>query len=192
MRDVTHLLHAVEQGELSAAEELLPLVYEELRRLAAARMAKEQPGQTLQPTALVHEAWLRLKPDQSSRWRSKAHFFKAAAEAMRRILVEKARRKASQKRGGGWSRVEVQDCQIAAPMPAAELLALDEALAELQQLNARHARLVELCFFVGLTQQEAAETLGISVATAERDWMFCRAWLYRKIRPADRDADITS
>lgn len=182
MSDVTHLLAAVERGASGAAEELLPLVYEELRKLAAARMAKEKPGQTLQPTALVHEAWLRLGGEQQPAWQNRAHFFAAAAEAMRRILVEKARSKASQKRGGDWSRVELEGCEIAAPMPPDELLALDEALSELHALNPRCARLVELCFFVGLTQQEAAEALGISVATAERDWVFSKAWLFRKIR----------
>ena len=182
MSNVTHLLQAVERGESGAAEELLPMVYEELRRLAVTRMARERPGQTLQPTALVHEAWMRLGGDQQPAWKNRAHFFAAAAEAMRRILVEKARSRASQKRGGDWDRVELDSCEIAAPMPPEELLALDEALTELGRLNPRHARLVELCFFVGLTQRGAAEALGISVATAERDWAFCRAWLHRRIR----------
>ena len=185
MHDVTQLLGAVERGESGAAEALLPLVYEELRKLAAARMAKERPGQTLQPTALVHEAWLRLGADQQPDWRSRAHFFGAAAEAMRRILVETARRKASQKRGGEWDRVRLEDCEITAPMPAEELLALDEALVELQELDARGCELVKLRFFAGLTQEEAAKTLGISVATAERTWAFCRMWLFKKVKEPD-------
>ena len=145
-------------------------------------MARERPGQPLQPTALVHEAWLRRGGDQQPTWQNRAHFFKAAAEAMRRILIANARRKASQKRGGEWERVDLEGCQIAAPMPAEELLALDEALDELQALNPRHAALVELCVFVGLTQREAAETLGISVATAGRNWALCRSWVYPRLK----------
>ena len=176
------------RGEAGAEEELLPLVYGELRKLAASRMAKERPGQTLQPTALVHEAWLRLKPQDNPGWKNRAQFFAAAAEAMRRILVENARRKASQKRGGDWDRVDLDGVEIAAPMPPEELLALTEALDELRELNPRHAELVNLCFFIGLTQKEAAEALGISVATAERNWAFCRAWLYQKLNGTGVDS----
>jgi RNA polymerase sigma factor (TIGR02999 family) len=148
-------------------------------------MATEPAGHTLQPTALVHEVWLRLGADSQPTWKNRAHFFGAAAEAMRRILVDNARRKASLKRGGKWARVELEECEIEAPMPPAEMVALDEALEELAQVDPRGTELVKLRFFAGFTQQEAAQTLGISVATAERTWAFCRTWLYRKVKESD-------
>lgn len=178
---LTQVLNAVEQGE-AKAEELLPLVYEELRCLAAARLARERAGQTLQPTALVHEAWLRLGKSLQTQWQGRRHFFGAAAEAMRRILIENARRKRSLKHGGEWERVEISGLDLAAPMPAEELLALDEALGKLATVNPRAAELVKLCFFTGLTQAQAAQELGISVATAERTWTFARAWLFRELK----------
>ena len=184
MSDVTRLLDAANRGDASAAQEVLPLVYEELRKLAALKMATERPGQTLQPTALVHEAWIRLGGDQQPTWKNRDHFFGAAAEAMRRILVDAARRKASRKRGGDWHRVELEECAMATSMPDDELIALDEALAQLEKLDARGAKLVKLRFFVGMTQEEAAVVVGVSVATAERIWSFCRTWLFKRIKEA--------
>lgn len=183
MSDVTHILHAIEQGDAKAAHELLPLVYHELRRIAAHKMAQEAPGHTLQPTALVHEAWLRLVPgDQSQQFEGRAHFFGAAAEAMRRILVDRAREKQALKRGGDLQRVELDGLELPMPMPDDELLALDEALDRLATVDTRAAEMVKLCFFVGLTQEEAAHELGVSLATAERIWGFARAWLLREVR----------
>lgn len=182
MSDVTRLLDAANRGDAAAAEEVLPLVYEELRKLAASKMAAERPGQTLQPTALVHEAWIRLGADQQPNWKNRDHFFGAAAEAMRRILVDAARRKASRKRGGDWRRTEMEERDMAASMPDEQLIALDEALAELEKLDARGAKLVKLRFFVGLTQEEAAAVVGVSVSTAERIWAFCRTWLFKRIK----------
>jgi RNA polymerase sigma factor (TIGR02999 family) len=188
MSDVTRMLDAIQQGDQQAAAELLPLVYVELRRLAAAKMANEAPGHTLQPTALVHEAWLRLvTPEQQARFQNRAHFFGAAAEAMRRILVDRARAKRALKRGGDWERVELESVEVLSPMPDDELLALDEALDRLTTVDTRAAEMVKLCFFVGLTQEEAARELGVSVATAERIWAFARAWLLREVRK-DRGA----
>ncbi len=181
MRDVTHILKAAEQGHAVAAGQLLPLVYAELRRLAAHRMAQEAPGNTLQPTALVHEAWLRLVGDEAPMFGNRAHFFGAAAEAMRRILVESARRKKRIKHGGGLQRVDVDAVDVAMPVPDDELLALDEALDRLAAVDERAAEVVKLCFFVGLTQEQAAQELGISISTAERRWSFARAWLYREM-----------
>jgi RNA polymerase sigma factor (TIGR02999 family) len=158
---------------------LLQQVYAELRRLAHARIANEKPGQTLQATALVHEAWLRL--GDGARFENRAHFFSAAAEAMRRILVESARRKKRLKHGGEVERVDVDEVDISAPMPNDELLALDEALDRLATVDTRAAEMVKLCFFVGLTQQQAAQELGVSISTAERVWSFARAWLYQEI-----------
>lgn len=167
--------------------DLLPLVYEELRRLAAHRMAGEAPGHTLQPTALVHEAYLRLAgPGRSQRWDNRGHFFASAAEAMRRILVESARRKKRLKHGGELRRVDIEAVEIPLPMPSEELLALDEALDRLALVDATAAAVVKLCFFVGLTQEAAAKELGLSLATAERRWSFARAWLYREMQ-ASRD-----
>jgi RNA polymerase sigma factor (TIGR02999 family) len=183
--DVTRILSAIEQGDTHAAEQLLPLVYEELRKLAAQKMAQEAPGQTLQATALVHEAYLRLvDAEKAQRWDSRGHFFAAAAEAMRRILVEQARRRQSQKRGGQKRRVMLDD--FADPPPGGEavqddLLALDQALALLEVEDPGKAQLVKLRYFAGLTLEETAQSLGISVATAKRHWVYARAWLYGRI-----------
>jgi len=182
MSELTHILESHQQGDPKAADELLPLVYGELRRLAAHRMGGEVPGHTLQPTALVHEAWLRLVGDKALQFQNRAHFFGAAAEAMRRILVESARRKKRLKRGGQLERVDVDDVELPLPMPAEELLALDEALDALAVVDARAAEVVKLCFFVGLTQGQAAAELGVSLATAERIWSFARAWLFREMQ----------
>jgi RNA polymerase sigma factor (TIGR02999 family) len=181
--EITRILDAAQRGEPSAASELLPLVYGELRRLAAHKMAREAPGHTLQPTALVHEAWLRLvTPEQQAQFQNRAHFFGAAAEAMRRILVDRAREKKALKRGGDWERVELESVEVFSRMPDDELLALDEALDRLATVDTRAAEMVKLCFFVGLTQEEAARELGVSLATAERIWAFARAWLLREVR----------
>jgi RNA polymerase sigma factor (TIGR02999 family) len=182
MNDTTRILQAISQGDHLAAEELLPLVYAELRRLAAQRMSREAPGHTLQPTALVHEAWLRLAGDKAPEFQNRAHFFGAAAEAMRRILVESARRKKRVKHGGEMERVDLDAVELPAPMPDDELLALDEALDRLAKVDARAGEMVKLCFFVGLTQEEAAKELGVSLATAERIWSFARAWLFREMQ----------
>lgn len=188
MSEVTRILEAVQRGNSKAGEELLPLVYDELRKVAAQMMARERPGQTLQPTALVHEAYLRLiGPEQSEHWAGRTHFFGAGAEAMRRILVEAARRKKRLKHGGELERVDLDDVELALPMPGDELLALDEALDRLSAVDAQSAEVVMLCFFVGLTQEQAAKELGVSVATVERRWSFARAWLFREMQRA-RDA----
>jgi RNA polymerase sigma factor (TIGR02999 family) len=182
MADVTQILNAIEAGDPHAAAELLPLVYDELRKLAAARLAAEKPGQTLQPTALVHEAYVRLVGgDQPQDWDGRGHFFAAAAEAMRRILVECARRKAALKRGGVAVREELLAAEIAAPEPDDELLALDEALTLLGQTDAVAAELVKLRYFAGLTGTEAAAALGLSARTADRTWAYARAWLRKRI-----------
>jgi RNA polymerase sigma factor (TIGR02999 family) len=178
LSDITCILNRVQQGDAQAAEELLPLVYEDLRCLAARRMARERPGQTLQATALVHEAWLRIAGDMPQAWDGRRHFFAAAANAMRRILVENARRKRQLKRGGQFQRVDLEGIDLPAPMPDDELLALDEALTRLAEINPRAADLVKLCFFVGLTQEQAARELGVSISTAERLWAYARAWLF--------------
>ena len=183
MSEITRILEAAQRGEPSAASELLPLVYGELRRLAAHKMANEASGHTLQPTALVHEAWLRLvTPEGQAQFQNRAHFFGAAAEAMRRILVDRAREKKALKRGGDLQRVDLEAVELASPMPDDELLALDEALDRLATVDTRAAEMVKLCFFVGLTQEEAARELGVSLATAERIWAFARAWLLREVR----------
>lgn len=165
-----------------SAEEILPLVYAELRRLAVHRMSLEAPEHTLQPTALVHEAWLRLVGDANPTWDGRGHFFVAAAEAMRRILIESARRKKRLKHGGEWKRVDVDGLDLPLPMPGEELLALDDALEQLATVDARAATVVKLCFFTGLTQAQAAREMGVSLATAERLWAFARAWLYRRMK----------
>ena len=185
MSEVTQLLSALERGQAHAAEELLPLVYDELRRLASWRLANEQPGQTLQATALVHEAYLRLVGEGDPQWNGRRHFFGAAAEAMRRILVESARRKKRLKRGGDLERVELDGLDLPAPMPDEDLLALDEALDRMAEVDPRAAELVKLCFFVGLTQEQAAKELGISTSTVERTWAYARAWLFREIRKTE-------
>jgi RNA polymerase sigma factor (TIGR02999 family) len=178
--DVTRLLNAVEQGEPRAAEELLPLVYEELRRLAAARMASEKPGQTLQPTALVHEAWVRLlgADGEQLSWNSRAHFVCAAAEAMRRILIEQARRKGRSKRGGGFERVDLDDIDLAVNARADQIVMIDEALEKLAQIEPKGAELIKLRFFGGLSNLEAAKLLGLPERSAKRVWAYARAWLF--------------
>ncbi len=182
MSDVTQLLIAVEHGDAKAADELLPLVYEELRKLATCRMANEAPGQTLQPTALVHEAWLRLAGAGNAGFESRAHFFGAAAEAMRRILIDRARRKRAQRHGGGQERLDIAEVEIAAPAADDQLLAINEALDKLAVEHEQKAELVKLRFFVGLTIEEAAQVLRISEPTAKRWWAYARAWLYSEIR----------
>jgi RNA polymerase sigma factor (TIGR02999 family) len=178
MNAVTSILSAIGQGDSNAADQLLPLVYEELRKLAAQKLAQEKPGQTLQATALVHEAYLRLADqDPPQRWQSRGHFFAAAAEAMRRILVEKARRKASAKAGGGRKRVELEEVEPAIEGPEVDLLGLDEALQQLAAKDKRKAELVKLRYFAGLTNEQAAEALGISTSTADSDWAYAKSWL---------------
>jgi RNA polymerase sigma factor (TIGR02999 family) len=182
MSEVTQILSAISQGDPYAADQLLPLVYDELRRLAAQKMVREKSGQTLQPTALVHEAYLRLVGEGGGQhWDSRGHFFAAAAEAMRRILVEKARRKRSQKQGGGLRRQDAEEVQLAAPEPLEDLLALDEALNKLAEKDRLKAELVKLRYFAGMTIEEAADVLHISTATAKRYWTYTRAWLYQEI-----------
>jgi len=180
--EITRLLEEMREGDPEVAEELLSHVYRELRILAACKMAREAPGQTLQPTALVHEAWLRLGGGEGGRFPSRAYFFAAAGEAMRRILVEAARRKKRLKHGGNLQRVDIENRDLPAPLPDDELLALDEALDHLGQTDARAAELVKLCFFVGLTQEQAAKELGVSISTVERKWAYARAWLFREIQ----------
>jgi RNA polymerase sigma factor (TIGR02999 family) len=179
--EITNILKAVQQGDPEAAADLFPFVYEELRKVAAQKMAREAPGHTLQATELVHEAWLRLAVRQCPDWQNRAHFFGAAAEAMRRILVERARRRNRLKRGGQWERVDAEEVDIPSPMPDEELLALDEALERLANFDSRAAEVVKLCFFVGLTHEQAAGELGVSLSTIERAWTFARAWLFREI-----------
>jgi RNA polymerase sigma factor (TIGR02999 family) len=185
MSDVTRVLSAIEQGDVHAAEHLLPLVYGELRMLAAQKLAHEKPGQTLQATALVHEAYLRLvDTEQAHQWDSRGHFFAAAAEAMRRILVERARRKVRSRHGGGLQRVDLSDVEIEAPAEDEQVLLLDEALTRLAAIRPLAAELVQLRFFSGLTIEEAATTLGLSPRTARRLWVFARAWLRRDMERA--------
>jgi RNA polymerase sigma factor (TIGR02999 family) len=183
--DITVILGRIERGDPHAAAELLPLVYGELRKLAAAKMAREAPGQTLQATALVHEAWLRLGGDAQPQWANRAHFFAAAAEAMRRILIENARRKQALRHGGGLEKLsaDATGFDVAAPdMGDAELLLLNEALDGLAAHDARKAELVKQWYFVGLTLEETAAVLGISERTAKRDWAYARAWLFNEIQ----------
>ena len=192
VHDITVILNRIEQGDPQAADQLLPLVYEELRKLAAAKMAREAAGQTLQATALVHEAWLRLGGDRQPGWQNRAHFFAAAAESMRRILIERARRRRAVRHGGGLQRVDVDDpaVEIAAPGGTDdELLAVHEALERLARHDARKAELVKLRYFVGLTIEQAAEVLGVAVPTAKRDWTYARAWLFKEINPAQDGAN---
>ena len=181
MSDVTRIIEAAQQGDPTAADRLLPLVYDELRRLAAAKMAQEAPGQTLQPTALVHDAWLRLIGNENPKWNGRAHFFGAAAEAMRRILIENARRKRAARHGGGRAKLDINEIEIAVAGKDDELLAVNEALEKLAARDKQKAELVKLRYFVGLTTEEAAEVLGISVPTADRWWNFSRAWLFEEI-----------
>jgi RNA polymerase sigma factor (TIGR02999 family) len=182
MSEVTQLLDAVSRGEARAAEDLLPLVYAELRQLAVQRLAQEKPGQTLQPTALVHEAYLRLVGEHDEeRWDHRGHFFAAAAEAMRRILVEQARRKRAKKHGGGLVRHDADELEVQDAEPREDLIALDEALTKLQQIDAAAAQLVAMRYFAGLTQAETAIALGVSPRTADRLWTYARAWLHREL-----------
>jgi len=182
MGDVTLLLTDVEQGDPTAAEKLLELVYEELRRLAAFKMAQQAPGQTLQPTALVHEAWLRLVGNADPAFKNRAHFFSAAAEAMRHILIDRARRKQTERHGGRFHRVELEEFQLAAPIQDDDqLLAVNEALDELTRKHPRQAEVVKLRYFAGLTNEEVSQLLGISVSTVKNYWNFCRAWLFTAI-----------
>jgi RNA polymerase sigma factor (TIGR02999 family) len=190
MSEFTKIMQAIEAGDPLAADRLLPLVYEELRQLAATYLANEQPGQTLQPTALVHEAYLRLvggaNPEQ---WNSRGHFFAAAAVAIRRILIDNARRKRSQKRGGALVRRPLDDIQPCLPEPQEDLLALDEALQKLSGIHPQAAELVQLLYFAGLTLPEAAQTLGVSPRTAGRLWTYARAWLRQEIEGAGSPAE---
>jgi RNA polymerase sigma factor (TIGR02999 family) len=190
MKEVTRILSAVEQGDRQAAEDLLPLVYDELRKLAAQKLAHERPGQTLQATALVHEAYLRLVKDKRPQWEKRRHFFGAAAKAMRDILVEKARRKKAQKHGGKLVRHDVANITLPSPKLDEELLALDEALTSLAAEEPRKAQLVELHHFGGLTFEECTRILNISLTTAKRDWSFARAWLHQKIKSDNAEKSI--
>ena len=182
MSDVTRILSQIEKGDPRAAEKLLPLVYDELRKLAAVKLAQEKPGQTLQATALVHEAWMRLGGSDQQTWENRAHFFAAAAEAMRRILIDRARRKLAVMHGGGKKRVAIAESSIAAPDDDARLLAVHEALDRLAESHKEKAELVKLRYFAGLTNEEAATVLGISERTASRHWIYAKAWLFNEIR----------
>ena len=185
MNDVTRILNSIEHGDPKAAGQLLPLVYDELRKLAAFKMANEPPGQTLQPTALVHEAWLRVTGGKEQDWDGRAHFFGAAAEAMRRILIENARRKKALRHGGGQARLNSAEIEIEAPAPDDQLLAINEALDKLATLDKDKAELVKLRYFAGMTIEEAASALRISEATAKRWWVYTRAWLYTEVERCD-------
>jgi RNA polymerase sigma factor (TIGR02999 family) len=180
--DVTRILQSLEQGDPKAGEQLLPVVYEELRKLAAAKMAQEQPGQTLQPTALVHEAWLRLVGGANDHWNSRGHFFGAAAEAMRRILVEAARRKARLRHGGGAERVSLDGLEVPQEAPEERLVQVSEALDELAKEQPEAAQVVKLRYFAGLTNPQVAEATGISLRSVERHWTWAKAWLFRWIQ----------
>jgi RNA polymerase sigma factor (TIGR02999 family) len=182
MSEVTQILDSIEQGDPQAADRLLPLVYDELRKLAASKMAHESPGQTLQPTALVHEAWLRLGGGDGQAWSNRAHFFAAAAEAMRRILIENARRRKALRHGGGQVRMDIQDIELALPAGDDQILAIDEALERFAALDQKKAELVKLRYFIGMTIEEASRAMGISEATAKRWWEYARAWLYAEVR----------
>src|SRR5947208_3477986 len=182
MSQATQLLNAIDNGDAKAADELLPLVYSELRRMAAHKMANEPAGHTLQPTALVHEAWLKLVDSPNQSWQNRAHFFGAAAEAMRRILIARARRKQTQRRGARAEHLDVDELEIASPAPDDQLLALNDALDRFAGLEPQQAELVKLRYFVGLKIEEAAQVLGISEATAKRWWAYARAWLFNEIQ----------
>jgi RNA polymerase sigma factor (TIGR02999 family) len=182
MSEVTRILEAMERGEPKAADELLPLVYEELRKLAATKMAQQPPGQTLQATALVHEAYLRLLGTEPVHWNSRGHFFSAAAEAMRRILIERARKKSAHKHGGGLQRVDLDQVDIALDTDDDLLLLVNDALEEFREKDPTAAELIKLRFFVGLGNQQAAELLGVSERTAKRSWAYARAWLYNRMQ----------
>jgi RNA polymerase sigma factor (TIGR02999 family) len=182
MGDATVIMAAIENGDPKAADQLFELVYDELRRFAAFKLGQESPGQTLQPTALVHEAWLRLIGDRNPSFNDRTHFFRAAGEAMRRILIDRARRKRSQKHGGHYEHVDVDDLQLAAPDEDEKLLAVNEALDKFAMEHPAQAELVKLRFFAGMTNEEAAPILGISVSTAKKHWAFSRAWLLNEIK----------
>jgi RNA polymerase sigma factor (TIGR02999 family) len=183
MSDITLILHRMEQGDAQAADQLLPLVYDELRKVAAAKMTRESAGQTLQPTALVHEAWLRLGGAAQPSWQNRAHFFAAAAEAMRRILIDRARRRQAQRHGGGQQRVDLGDAELAATLDNDNLLiAVNEALEKFAASDPQKAELVKLRYFAGLTLEDAARTLEISEPTAKRWWAYAKAWLHREIK----------
>lgn len=182
MSDVTRILERAQQGDPKAAEELLPLVYDELRKLAAFKMSNEAPGQTLQPTALVHEAWLKLVGSTEQQWRNRKHFFGAAAEAMRRILIDRARKRHRSRHGHGLQRIDLSRVDVAAETDDETLMAVDEALSRLAAESPARAELVKLRYFVGLSIPDAAEALGISESTAKRQWNYVRAWLYRELK----------
>jgi RNA polymerase sigma factor (TIGR02999 family) len=182
--EITVILERIERGDAHAAGQLFPLVYSELRKLASAKMARESPGHTLQATALVHEAWLRLGGDAQPSWKNRAHFFGAAAEAMRRILIERARRRCAQRHGGEQERIDLKQLDLAGAVQADQrLLALDEALERFTQEHPRKAELVKLRYFTGLSHEEAAAALGIAVPTAKQWWAYAKAWLYQEIKP---------
>ena len=184
MGEVTRILRALGESDVKRAEELLPIVYDELRRLAAQQMAREVSTQTLQPTALVHEAWLRLAGNELPHFANRAHFFTAASEAMRRILIDNARRKRAARHGGGMQRLDIQQLDVACPTKDEELLAVDEALERFALQDKEKAELVKLRYFVGFTLEESADILGISVSTARRWWTYARAWLFHEITAA--------
>ncbi len=189
MNDVTRILSAINQGDPHAAEQLLPLVYDELRKLAAQKLVQEAPGQTLQATALVHEAYVRLMDvDKAQHWNSRGHFFAAAAEAMRRILVDQARKKKSRKHGGGLERLPLEEVEIGAPQPTVDLLAVNEALEKFERLDKVAADLVKLRYYAGLTLPQAADALGISSSTADRQWAYARAWLHSELKEDDAES----
>ncbi|HEX4349446.1 MAG TPA: sigma-70 family RNA polymerase sigma factor [Verrucomicrobiae bacterium] len=190
MSEVTRTLTAMEQGDAAASEDLLPLVYSELRRMAAHKMASEPAGHTLQPTALVHEAWLKLVDSPAQSWQNRAHFFGAAAEAMRRILIDRARRKSRLRRGAGAEHLDADEVEIASPAPDDQLLALNDALDRFAALEPQQAELVKLRYFVGLKIDEASKVLGISEATAKRWWAYARAWLYHELQNQNRGSSI--
>ena len=192
MSDVTRILSAIEEGDPHAASQLLPLVYDELRKLAAQKLAQEKPGQTLQATALVHEAYLRLVDvEQAQHWNSRGHFFGAAAEAMRLILIDNARRKQSRKRGGDWARHDLEELDLAASEPPDEILALDEALCKLAAADKAAADVVQLRFFAGLPLPEVARLLGVSPRTADRLWAYARAWLHQEMQGEAPDRELS-
>ena len=185
MNEATRILNAIEQGNAKAADELLPLVYEELRRLAAQKMARESPGQTLQATALVHEAYIRLVGSEAQNWKGRTHFFTAAAEAMRRILIDNARRKQRLKRGGGRKKIDLEDAELPIEEPSDDLIALDEAIARLAHKDKVKADLVKLRYFAGLTLEQAANILDLPERTAKRYWAHARAWLYQQVADSE-------
>lgn len=182
MNDVTRILHSIQQGDSRAADELLPLVYEELRKLAAQKMANEAAGHTLQPTALVHEAWLRLAGEENQQWDGRGHFFAAAAESMRRILIERARCRNSLKRGGNFERMNLDDVDVAVLADGDSLLLINDALEKLEKEDPDAAQVVKLRFFAGMTNEEAGQVLGVTGRTAKRYWTFARAWLFQELR----------